>query len=107
MKTNENKDLQEEIAENKRRADEHVLDLSNKLKTITDRHRETTAQLNNDIKTKKQQIEQCAAQIELFVNEKAQFDNERSELQRQVKFLLNVEREMIYSTFVSHCFSAE
>ena len=84
MKTNEIKELQQEIVENKKRSEEHIHDLSGKLKTVADRHRETTILLNNDIKTKKQQIEQYAQQIEKYIHEKADYDNERSELQRQV-----------------------
>ena len=85
LKMNELKELQQEFVSTKQRSDEHVHDLSTKLKTITDRHREATTLLNNDIKAKKQQIEQFTQQIEQVVNEKSQYENERSELQRQVK----------------------
>jgi chromosome segregation ATPase len=88
LKSNELKELQEESKQNKQRYDEHVHDLSTKLKTITDRHRESIAQLNNDIKTKKQQIEQYTQQIEQIINEKAQLENDRSDLQRQVILIL-------------------
>ena len=84
LKTTELKDLQQELADHKQRSDEHIHDLSTKLKTVTDRHREATAQLNNDIKAKKQQIEQYTQQIEQVLNEKVQYENERGELQRQV-----------------------
>ena len=84
LKTNELKDLQEELKQNKQRSEEHIHDLSTKLKTITDRHRESTALLNNDVKAKKQQIEQYAQQIEQILNEKLQLENDRSDLQRQV-----------------------
>lgn len=82
---NELKELQQEFVSTKQRSEEHIHDLSTKLKTITDRHREATTLLNNDIKTKKQQIEQFTQQIEQILNEKSQYENERSELQRQVK----------------------
>ncbi|CAF0728780.1 unnamed protein product [Adineta steineri] len=85
LKTNELKEIQEELKQNKQRSEEHIHDLSTKLKTITDRHRESTASLNNDIKTKKQQIEQYVQQIEQIVNEKIQLENERSDLQRQCR----------------------
>lgn len=84
LKTNELKDLQQELADHKQRSDEHIHDLSTKLKTVTDRHREATTLLNSDIKAKKQQIEQYTQQIEQIINEKVQFENERGELQRQV-----------------------
>ncbi len=42
--------------------------------------------MNNDIKTKKQQIEQYAQQIEQLINEKTQQENEHSDLQRQVSW---------------------
>ncbi|CAF0725433.1 unnamed protein product [Rotaria sordida] len=85
LKTNELKDLQEEFQQNKQRYNEHIHDLSTKLKTITDRHRESTTSLNNDIKIKKQQIEQYTQQIEQVLNEKVQLENERSDLQRQCR----------------------
>lgn len=69
---------------NKKLHDEHIHDLSTKLKTITDRHRESTTVMNNDIKTKKQQIEQYTQQIEQIVQEKTQLENDRSDLERQV-----------------------
>lgn len=78
------KDLQEEYQRNKQQYEEHIADLSTKLKTITDRHRESAALLNNDIKTKKQQIEQYAQQIEQLQKEKAQWESDQSDLQRQV-----------------------
>jgi predicted nucleic acid-binding Zn-ribbon protein len=84
LKANEVKDLQEELKENKQRYEEHIHDLSSKLKTITDRHRESTMLINNEIKAKKQQIEQYTQQIEQVLNEKVQLENERSDLQRQV-----------------------
>lgn len=84
MKTNEIKDIQEEYQRNKQRYEEHIADLSTKLKTITDRHRESTALLNNDIKTKKQQIEQYAQQIDQLQTEKTQLESDQSDLQRQV-----------------------
>ena len=87
MKTNEVKDVQEEYQRNKQRYEEHIADLSTKLKTITDRHRESTALLNNDIKTKKQQIEQYAQQIEQLQNEKTQWESDQSDLQRQVRLI--------------------
>ena len=40
--------------------------------------------INNDIKIKKQQIEQLTQQVEQVINEKISFENERAELQRQV-----------------------
>ncbi|CAF4420440.1 unnamed protein product, partial [Rotaria magnacalcarata] len=85
LKTNELKDLQEEFQQNKQRSDEHIHDLSTKLKTITDRHRDSTALLNNDIKTKKQQIEQYTQQIEQVLHEKAQLESDRSDLERQCR----------------------
>jgi nitrate/nitrite-specific signal transduction histidine kinase len=88
LKTNELRDLQEALKENKQRDEEHIHDLSSKLKTITDRHRESTALINNEIKTKKQQIEQYTHQIEQMLNEKVQLENERSDLQRQVSFCI-------------------
>ena len=84
LKTNELKDLQQELTDHKQRSEEHIHDLSTKLKTVTDRHREATALLNSDIKAKKQQIEQYTQQIEQIITEKVQFENERGELQRQV-----------------------
>ncbi|CAM2700904.1 unnamed protein product [Rotaria socialis] len=85
LKANELKDLQEEFQQNKQRSDEHIHDLSTKLKTITDRHRDSTALLNNDIKTKKQQIEQYTQQIEQVLHEKAQLESDRSDLERQCR----------------------
>ncbi|CAF0922423.1 unnamed protein product [Adineta ricciae] len=85
LKTNELKELQEELKQSKQRSDEHIHDLSTKLRTISDRHRESTAILNNDIKTKKQQIEQYVQQLEQIVNEKVQLENECSDLQRQCR----------------------
>lgn len=78
------KDFEEEAKQSKQRYEQHISDLSNKLKTITDRHRESTNSLNNDIKLKKQQIEQYVQQIEQINNEKSQLENEKSDLQRQV-----------------------
>ena len=89
------KELQEEFKQSKQRSDEHIHDLSTKLRTISDRHRESTAILNNDIKTKKQQIEQYVQQIEQIVNEKVQLENECSDLQRQVSSV----KFHMYSTF--------
>ncbi|CAF4784013.1 unnamed protein product, partial [Rotaria sp. Silwood1] len=85
LKTNELRDLQEEYQKNKQHYDEHTHDLSTKLKTITDRHRESTTSLNNDIKLKKQQIEQYTQQIEQILSEKVQLENERNDLQRQCR----------------------
>jgi chromosome segregation ATPase len=84
LKANELKDIQQELVDQRHKSDEHIHDLSTKLKTITDRHREATTSLNNDIRTKKQQIEQYAQQIEQHHNDLTQWENERSELQRQV-----------------------
>ena len=84
LKTNEIKHLQGELQQHKKRSEEHITDLSTKLKTITDRHRESTTSLNNDIKTKKQQIEQYTKQIEQVLNEKVELENQRSDLERQV-----------------------
>lgn len=82
------KDLQEEFQQNKQRSDEHAHDLSTKLKTMTDRYREATASLNNDVKTKKQEIEQISQQLEHILNEKTKLENERSDLERQVRLFL-------------------
>ncbi len=68
--------------------EERIADLSNKLKILTDRQRESTILFNNDIKTKKQQIEQYTQQIEQILNEKTQMENDLSDLQRQVWFFL-------------------
>jgi predicted nucleic acid-binding Zn-ribbon protein len=78
------KDLQEQFQQNKQMYEERIADLSNKLKTLTDRQKESTALFNNDIKTKKQQIEQYAQQIEQILNEKTQMESDISDLQRQV-----------------------
>lgn len=71
------RNLQEELNEKKQQYEERVHDLSTKLKTISDRHRESTTAINNDNKTKKQQIEQLTQQVE-------QIGNERRDLHRQV-----------------------
>ena len=84
MKTNQIKDLQHELTQKKQQYEEHIHDLSSKLKTISDRHRESTTIINNDIKLKKQHIEQLTQQVEQVIQEKISFENERSELQRQV-----------------------
>ena len=83
LKTTQLKDLQQELNEKKQKYEEHIHDLSSKLKTISDRHRESTTIINNDIKLKKQQIEQLTQQVEQVINEKKSYENERMEWQRQ------------------------
>jgi uncharacterized protein YoxC len=85
LKTNQLKDLQQELNQKKQQYEEHIHDLSSKLKTISDRHRESTTIINNDIKLKKQQIDQLTQQVEQVISEKVSFENERSELLRQVE----------------------
>jgi len=72
------------LNQKKQQYEEHIHDLSTKLKTISDRHRESTTIINNDIKLKKQHIEQLTQQVEQVISEKISFENERNELQRQV-----------------------
>ncbi len=76
--------------------EERITDLSNKLKILTDRQRESTILLNNDIKTKKQQIEQYTQQIEQILNEKTQMENDLSDLQRQVCFFIFIFTKKIF-----------
>lgn len=85
LKTTQIKDLQQELNEKKVKYEEHIHDLSSKLKTISDRHRESTTIINNDIKLKKQQIEQLTQQVEQVITEKKSYENERIELQRQCR----------------------
>lgn len=66
--------------------EEHIHDLSTKLKTLSDCHRESSTIINNDIKTKKQHIEQLTQQVEQVINEKSSLENERNELQREVSY---------------------
>jgi len=72
------------LNQRKQQYEEHIHDLSTKLNIISDRHRESTTIINNDIKLKKQQIEQLTQQVEQVISEKVSYENERSELQRQV-----------------------
>jgi len=84
LQTTQLKDLQQELTEKKQQYEEHIHELSSKLKTISDRHRESTNIINNDIKLKKQQIDQLTDQVEQVIKEKVSYETERSELQRQV-----------------------
>ena len=85
VKSTQLKDFQQELTEKKQKYEEHIHELSSKLKTISDRHRESTNIINNDIKLKKQQIEQLTQQVEQVIQEKKSYENERMELQRQVR----------------------
>ena len=80
------KDLQQELNQKKQEYEEHIHELSSKLKTISDRHKESTSIINNDIKLKKQQIDQLTQQVEQVISEKVSFESERNELLRQVEF---------------------
>ncbi|CAF4308321.1 unnamed protein product [Rotaria sp. Silwood2] len=85
VKTNQLKDLQQELNFKKQHYEGHINDLSTKLKTISDRHRESTTILNNELKVKKEQVEQLTQQVEQVINEKISFENERNDLERQCR----------------------
>ncbi|CAF3647727.1 unnamed protein product [Rotaria sp. Silwood1] len=85
LKSNQLKDLEQEFNFKKQHYEGHIHDLSNKLKTISDRHRESTTILNTDFQVKKQQVEQLTQQVEQVINEKIVFENERHDLERQCR----------------------
>jgi len=59
--------------------------------------------LNNDLKLKKQQIEELTQQVEQVIKEKISLENERSELQRQVLNLFT--KKIINVLFFFVCIS--
>ncbi|CAF1672407.1 unnamed protein product, partial [Didymodactylos carnosus] len=65
--------------------DEHINDLSSKLKLITDRYQEMTSTLNQDSKLKKQNIEQLQLQLETLSNERKHLTEELTETDRKVR----------------------
>ncbi|CAF4105177.1 unnamed protein product, partial [Rotaria sordida] len=85
LKSNQLKELQQELNLKKTYYEGHINDLSTKLKTISDRHQETTTILNNELAVKNQQVEQLTQQIEQVINEKISFENERNDLERQYR----------------------
>jgi hypothetical protein len=88
------------LNQRKQQYEGHIHELSTKLKTISDHHRESTTIINNDIKLKKQQIEQLTQQVEQVISEKISYENERSELQRQVWIYLQINVFLLFFVLV-------
>ncbi|CAF4322648.1 unnamed protein product, partial [Didymodactylos carnosus] len=85
LKTNALKECNEEFLIKKQKYDEHINDLSSKLKLITDRHQELTSTLNQDSKLKKHNLEQLQLQLDTVSSERIRLTQELVDTERKCR----------------------